>query len=205
MSDDEGQLGSTRPFNTTEGALTYPKLSERLAVSLTGILDRLLSTPPGVIVITPEWLCTRHWELAGHLFPEWAGRFRTIDVRVGTLEPPPYYQVPLLVRSFCDDLVERLRHVPDDKLPDIAALLAWVDWRFQWIHPFKDFNGRIGRLVLAALLYILALPPVETAPTDPEGRREYLAALRAGDAGDLVPLQRLWIRRLGKAIEQAVV
>ena len=116
------------------------------------------------------------------------------------MEPPPSYQVPLLVRSFCDDLAERLRHVHDDNLPEIASVLAWVDWRFQWIHPFKDFNGRIGRLVLAALLYKLALPPVETAPTEPERRREYLDALRAGDAGDLVPLQRLWTRRLAQAI-----
>ncbi len=200
MGEEAGQLGSTRSFETAEGALTYPVLSERLAVSLARILDRLLRTPSHEIDITPEWLCRKHCELAGHLFPEWAGRFRTLDVKVGTLEPPSYYQVPVLVRTFCDDLAERLRHLEDDKLPEIAGLLAWVDWRFQWIHPFKDFNGRIGRLVLAALLYKLALPPVETAPTDPEGRREYLEALRAGDAGDLAPLQQLWIRRLGTAI-----
>ena len=46
----------------------------------------------------------------------------------------------------------------------------------------------------------LALPPVETAPTDPDGRRAYLDALRAGDAGDLLPLQQQWIDRLAAAI-----
>ena len=152
------------------------------------------------IVITPDWLCERHRDLAGDLFPDWAGRFRTTDVKVGTLEPPPFYQVPMLVRSFCDDLAERLRHLPEDDLTRTAALLAWVDWRFQWIHPFKDFNGRIGRMALAALLYKLALPPVETAPTDPDGRRAYLEGLRAADAGDLLPLQHQWIARLAAAI-----
>lgn len=200
MGEEAGQLGSTRSFETVEGALTYPEVSEKLAVSLAQILARLLKTPPHEIIITPEWLCRKHQELAGHLFPEWAGRFRTTNVMVGTLEPPAYYKVPLLVHSFCDDLAERLRHVDEGNLPDIAAFLAWVDWRFQWVHPFKDFNGRIGRLALAALLYKLALPPVETAPTDPERRREYLEALRAGDAGNLDPLQKLWIRRLGEAI-----
>jgi Fic family protein len=106
----------------------------------------------------------------------------------------------MLVRSFCDNLTERLRHVPEDDLTPIASLLAWVDWRFQRIHPFKDFNGRIGRISLAALLYKLALPPVETAPTDPEGRRAYLEGLRAADAGDLLPLQQQWIDRLAAAI-----
>lgn len=200
MGEETGKLGSTQSFKTTEGTLTYTEVSERLAVSLARILAQLLQTPPHEIIITPDWLCQRHRELAGGLFPEWAGRFRMTDVKVGTLEPPAYYKVPLLVRSFCDDLAERLRHVDDDNLPDIAAFLAWVDWRFQWVHPFKDFNGRIGRLMLAALLYKLALPPVETAPTDPEKRCEYLEALRAGDAGNLDQLQKLWIRRLGEAI-----
>ncbi|MDN3510220.1 MAG: Fic family protein [Candidatus Jettenia sp.] len=200
MDEETGKLGSTRSFETNEGTLTYTEVSERLAVSLARILAQLLQTPPHEIIITPDWLCQRHRELAGRLFPEWAGRFRITDVKVGTLEPPAYYKVPLLVRSFCDDLAERLRHVDDDNLPEIAAFLAWVDWRFQWVHPFKDFNGRIGRLMLAALLYKLALPPVETAPTDPEKRREYLEALRAGDAGNLDPLQKLWIRRFGEAI-----
>ncbi len=200
MDKETGQLGSTRTFETAEGALTYLEISERLAVSLARILAQLLQTPPHEIIITPGWLCQRHRELAGHLFPEWAGRFRTTDVRVGTLEPPSYYKVPILAGQFCDDLAERLRHVDADNLSDIAELLAWVDWRFQWVHPFKDFNGRIGRLVLAALLYRLALPHVETAPTDPERRSEYLEALRAGDAGNLEPLQKLWIRRLGEAI-----
>jgi len=200
MNEQAGQPGSTRSFETIEGALTYAEVSERLAVSLARILDLLLQTSPHEIIITPEWLCRTHRELAGHLFPEWAGRFRTTDVQVGTLEPPAYHKVPLLVQSFCDDLAERLRHVDVDKLSDIAECLAWVDWRFQWIHPFKDFNGRVGRVALAALLYKLALPPVETAPTDAEKRREYLEALRAGDAGNLGPLQQLWIRRLGEAI-----
>ena len=104
MDEGAGQAGSTRSFKTTEGVFSYPEISERLAISLVRILDQLLQAPPQDIIITPEWLCQKHWELAGPLFPEWAGRFRTTDVKVGTLEPPVYYKVPLLVRSFCDDL-----------------------------------------------------------------------------------------------------
>ncbi len=74
--------------------------------------------------MTSEWLCERHRELAGALFPDWAGRFRTTDVKVGILEPPAFYQVPMLVRSFCDDLAERLRHLQEDDLSHIASILA---------------------------------------------------------------------------------
>lgn len=80
----------------------------------------------------------------------------------------------------------------------IGWRLCLGHWRFQWIHPFKDFNGHIGRVLLAAMLYKLALPHVETAPADPSARRAYLNALQSADAGDLSPLATLWTRRLGE-------
>lgn len=36
MREETGPIGSTRTFEMTEGELTYPEVSERLAVSLPG-------------------------------------------------------------------------------------------------------------------------------------------------------------------------
>jgi type I restriction-modification system DNA methylase subunit/fido (protein-threonine AMPylation protein) len=196
---EPGPLGSTRYFDTAEGHLSYIELSERLAVPLVGILDEILQTNPDEIKITSEWLCIRHKRLAGHLFPDWAGRFRDVNVQVGAHTPPPFYEVPVLMRQFCDDLAERLQHI-DGTATTLTDLLTWADWRFQWIHPFKDFNGRIGRILSAALLYKLGLPHVETAPLDEEARAQYLEALRAADAGDLDPLKRVWFQRFLDAL-----
>ena len=191
FGDSPEELGSTRYFTTSQGTLSYSQLAERLGVNLAGLLERLLHIPPVEIEISPGWLCERHKELAGDLFPDWVGRYRDLNVQVGQHTPPPYYEVPTYMRLFCDDLRERLRHLPPEaaNVQELAALLAWVDWRFQWIHPFKDFNGRIGRVLLAALLYKLALPHVETAPLAVDVRQPYLSALRAADEGDLGPPQ----------------
>ncbi|MFZ5877496.1 MAG: Fic family protein [Nitrospirota bacterium] len=139
-------------------------------------MDTITRVPPDHIFITPEWLCLRHRDLAGGLFPDWAGRYRDVNVQVGSHIPPPFFEVPGAMRLFCDDLTERLRHLAplESKAGSLAELLAWVDWRFQWIHPFRDFNGRIGRALLAALLYKLSLPHVVTAPPADDARRAYL-------------------------------
>lgn len=80
-------------------------------------------------------------------------------------------------------------------MPFIAELLAWVDWRFQWIHPFRDFNGRVGRVLLVALGFRLGLPPVD--PSVPESAKAaYFNALRSADTGDLGPLREIWLERL---------
>lgn len=200
--DSEGQseLGSTREFETAEGRLSYQELSERLAVPLVAIYDEILQSRPDQTIITSEWLCLRHKRLAGHLFPDWAGRFRDVNVQVGAHTPPPYYEVPIHMRQFCDDLSTRLLHLDQESVANCAELLTWADWRFQWIHPFKDFNGRIGRVLLAALLYKLGLPHVETAPTERTNRRDYLAALQSADEGKVGPLTEIWLRRLAKVL-----
>ncbi len=110
-------------------------------------LDALLDGAPEDIMINPEWIRGIHQRIAGELFPDWAGSFRHTDVQVGTHLPPQGFNVPIHVSNLCLDLAERMRHVSG--LESIANLLAWVDWRFQWIHPFKVFNGRVGRILMA--------------------------------------------------------
>ncbi|MBI5660313.1 MAG: Fic family protein [Nitrosomonadales bacterium] len=168
-------------------------MSERIAVNIAHCLDALLEKSPDDICITPEWIGGIHRGIAGGLFPDWAGRFRSADVQVGTHLPPPGHELAIHIRNFCLDLDERLRHLQG--AVDIATLLAWVDWRFQWIHPYKDFNGRTGRILLVALCYKLALPPMNPAADD-SGKQAYFEALRAADTGDLDPLTELWLVRL---------
>ena len=99
--------------------------------------------------------------------------------------PLPGHEVAVHIKNFCMDLEERLRHLRGAE--SIAELLAWADWRFQWIHPFKDFNGRTGRILLIALAYKLSLPPIDPA-SDESGKAVYFGALCAADVGNLVPL-----------------
>lgn len=187
-------LDATRELATTAGLLAYSEVAEHLAVNIAHCLDALLENPPEDIRITPEWICDTHRCIAGELFPEWAGCFRTTDVQVGTHLPPTGHEVAVHIKNFCLDLEERLRHLRGAE--SVAELLAWADWRFQWIHPFKDFNGRVGRILLIALAYRLTLPPVDPAAADEPGKIAYFAALRAADAGDLAALNNLWLDRL---------
>ena len=195
-------VGSTRYVDTAEGIKPYTEVAERLAVSLSNILQQIVASDPSTLTFTPEWLCLRHRELAGALFPEWAGRFRDRNVQIGRHQPPPFYEVPVHIRLFCDDLAERLRHIQAD-VPDlqaIAELLAVADGRFQSIHPFRDFNGRVGRVLLVALLHVLGLPPVEIVPSGPEFRQAYFEALNAADQGEYGLLTEMWLRRLVEAL-----
>lgn len=169
-------------------------MAENLAVNIVRCLERLLDGNPTDIDITSDWIRGIHRQLAGELFPDWAGRYRTTEVQVGTHTPPAPHDVAVHVENYCRDLAERLKHVGDAE--SVALLLSWADWRFQWIHPFKDFNGRVGRILLVALCYKLNLPPANPAKDD-KRRAQYFNALREADKGEFAALNDVWMERLG--------
>ncbi|MGS5089919.1 Fic family protein [Hydrogenophaga sp. A37] len=67
--------------------------------------------------------------------------------------PPPADQVPRLLAE-----LERYVHAPAGDLPPLVRV-ALVHVQFETIHPFLDGNGRMGRLLIAALLEHWGLLP----------------------------------------------
>lgn len=187
---------ATRFVETTQGVLSYtelaPLLADRVAVVEASILAGDYEKHP-----LDEWLLLDlHRRICVDLVPEWAGKWRDIEVHVGRLEPPPPFQLPVLMRDYALDLQERWSAAttsPDDLL---LEFLAFAEGRFLTIHPFRDFNGRTIRLFLVELLQRLDLPEVILAAESEGERQTYFQALEAADKLDWGPLVEIWRRRL---------
>lgn len=157
--------------------------------------------------IIPELIHDVHRIGFGFIFPDWAGEFRTIDVTVGEYEPPHYSRIPELVENLCDDLAERLRHLSSPEsgekfLAEIMSLLAWFQHRFVWIHPFKDYNGRVGRLLTNLLALNLSLPLFEIKAGTGKDRDKYIEAMKLADKQDYSSLEDLIAKALKESLEK---
>lgn len=130
--------------------------------------------------MTPVWEVAPHPQAPQRERP---GSFREHDIEPfpGGMRPPPWPEVPALVRDWVADA----KKLPDVDGATIAEVLASLHARFEQIHPFLDGNGRAGRLVLNLLLVRLGYPP---AIIYKGNRSRYLAALRRADQGDPGPL-----------------
>lgn len=141
----------------------------------------------GKIAITPAFLQKVHQVGFGWIFPDRMGKFRTVDVIVSDHKPPRAYLVPQMMKIFCDDLKVRFQYTPniEDKnfLKKLSELLVWAHHQFLWIHPFTDYNGRIGRLLINIILLNLNLPPIELKVETTKGRSKYVKALKEADKG----------------------
>ena len=98
-----------------------------------------------------------------------AGNYRKHGVRiVGSNVPTAnYIKVPELMK----DLVCQINKKENNTIKHVAIIHS----RFEKIHPFSDGNGRIGRLIMAAMLLLNGLPPAIIKAKD---KKFYLSYLR---------------------------
>ena len=191
----------TRYIESSLGIKSYSELAPHLAKGVERVMASLLEQSPEELKITPEFICSLHKDAFGELFPSWAGRYRDRDVTVGAYNPPPYYEAPVLTRQYCDDVEFRLSSL--GSRPTITEVLletlAFAEGRLLSIHPFPDFNGRVTRMLLFALLYRLDLPPVPLVPDEknPDEKEAYLKALSEADHMNWQPLVEIWQKRFG--------
>jgi len=158
------------------------------------------------IKITPEIICKLHKVSFSWIFPKWAGKFRIIQVTISGKEAPPYFKIPELAVSLCQDLEERLKHLPKPQtnkyIFEVVKLLAWFQHKFVVIHPFQDYNGRMARMLTILLLLKLNLPPIEIKAEKRSDRKRYIKAMREGDKGNLTRLENIIAYALSEGLEQ---
>lgn len=117
-----------------------------------------------------------HRLLAGNLY-EMAGCYRTHDIQLGSFEPPAYFDVPIRMKDWEDDLATRRKH--DRSKQQKFETCAWMIHRLLWIHPFFDYNGRIARLLGELYLLQYHLPMVDFRQTK---RKEFITAVKIATA-----------------------
>lgn len=159
--------------------------------------------------ISKELILNIHKKSFGWIFPKWAGKFRQIEVKVSDYSPPDFYEAPVLIKQFCDNLNERLKHLPpkaevDNYLKEVVGLTAWAQHRFVWIHPFNDYNGRTARLLTNFIFLKLGLPLLEIKVENKKDRERYVKAMQLADKDDYLPLEEIISSALQKALEKGI-
>ncbi len=157
------------------------------------------------VPITSELICKLHGVSFGWIFPNWAGKYRKIQVTFSDKEAPQYFQVPELITNFCKDLAERLNHLPmsdsEKFILEVVKLIAWFQHRFVFIHPFQDYNGRTARILTILILLKLNLPAIELKAEKEADRKQYLAGMQKADEGDSTILEQLIGRALSESLQ----
>lgn len=128
---------------------------------------------------------------------EGPGSFRHHEIAMfaGGMQPPPFVTIPGLIDDWLH--VAQAGHRNDEHLMEH---LAATHIRFESIHPFRDGNGRTGRLMMNLMLVRRGYPPAIIYNRD---RPKYIAALSQADRrGNIGPLAALIARSVKDGIDR---
>ncbi|CAF0837348.1 unnamed protein product [Adineta steineri] len=143
--------------------------------------------------ITREDILEIHRRVLGFVDPIEAGQLRQHQVYVGSFIPPSATEVP----EYLDDFLQWLNSLEDTEDLHAIELAAIAHYKFVYIHPFIDGNGRTGRLLMNLILMRSGFPPVIIEKSE---RFIYYSYLDQANNGDVRPL----IRFIAKCTERTL-
>lgn len=135
------------------------------------------------------------------------GEFRTVqnfigsshDIRQARFVPPPVAEM-----RRCLDELEKYMNAEGDELPHLVRI-ALVHYQFETIHPFRDGNGRVGRLIVPLLLCSyerLERPTLYLSPYLEQHRTRYTdLMLHVSQTGDF----ESWVRFFLEAVDSSAL
>jgi len=131
----------------------------------------------------------------------WAGRYRRVNMTKGRFPFAAAGQIPRLMAELEKGPLRQFTPCRFPSLDQTARALAVVHTELVLIHPFRDGNGRVGRM-LAILMGLQArLPPLNFGSIRGRKRQEYFAAVRAGLERNYEPMERIFSAVIRQTIE----
>jgi cell filamentation protein len=123
---------------------------------------------------------------------EWAGEYRHVNLSKGDFSFAAAAQIPTLMIEFKRGPLRKFTPCNYDSHDRVVEALAVVHTELVLIHPFREGNGRIAR-ILAILMAIQAgLPPLDFRGVIGKKKKEYITAVQAGMDRNYKPMEKIF-------------
>ena len=133
----------------------------------------------------------------------WAGEYRSVNIGKGGFQ---FAHAPLIARLMADLERGALRqntpcHAANDA--EVARALAEVHAELILVHPFRDGNGRLARLLALLMALQAGLPPLDFGPMISRGKRVYIAGIHSAMNRDYSSLTAMMVRVIARSKRRA--
>jgi cell filamentation protein len=126
-----------------------------------------------------EDLCSMHGEWLGNIY-DWAGKYRQVNLAKGNFTFAASHAIPVLMAKFekhCLDVYTPCRMTVRG---DVVYALAVVHVELLLIHPFREGNGRLARMLSSLMALQAELPPLDFKLLKGRKKDDYFIAVRSG-------------------------
>jgi cell filamentation protein len=156
-------------------------------------------------VFTAADVCKIHRTWLGPIY-SWAGEYRQVNVSKDDFPFAAAREIPKLMAELERGPLRQYTPCRFDSDDRVITALATVHAELMLIHPFREGNGRVGRLLAIMMGLQAKLPPLDFSGIKGKKRQQYFAAVRAGVGRDYEPMERVFsdvVRRSRRAASRA--
>lgn len=136
----------------------------------------------------------RHWHRLwlGNVY-SWAGQDRSVNMSKGGFPFAAAAQIPRLLDQFERQVLHRRTPCHGMSDEELTQAIAETHVEFIVIHPFREGNGRLSRLLADVMAVQAGREPLDYSEWDTH-KAAYIAAIHAGFSGDYAPMTH-WVAR----------
>ncbi len=138
-----------------------------------------------------------HREWLGNIY-EWAGRFRQVNLSRPGITFAAAIAIPQLMEGLGQGPLSKYTPCRFQTLDQVVEALAVVHVEFILIHPFREGNGRVGRMLAILMAMQAGLPGLDFSAIRGKKREEYFEAVRAGLDDNYTPMKRVFTDLVSK-------
>lgn len=143
--------------------------------------------PP--VTLTFEHIREWHRQWLGNVYA-WAGRLRNTNLTKEGFQFAAVDRIPLLIAGFEAQFLSRAGELKSLARLELVSYLAECHVEFILIHPFREGNGRLSRLLFDVLAVQAGAGLLDYSLWD-EHKTFYFKAIQAGVSGNYAPMIRL--------------
>ena len=192
LTEDQYMPGSNgQVLKNLLGITTREEIDRVETELLFEVSDQMLDELGREKQFTSEDLCWMHGRWLGSLY-EWAGSYRRVMMSKGGLMFAAPAHIPNLMIEFEKEIVRKYTPCIFDSRQEVIFALAIVHTELILIHPFREGNGRISRLLATLMALQADLPPLDFSCFADARQEEYFAAVRYGLDRNYAPMEKIF-------------
>ena len=148
---------------------------------------------------TASELCSMHRLWLGKMYA-WAGHYRRVNISKGDFSFAFAAEIPKLMKELEEGPLRRQTPCVFGSKERIVQALAEVHTELLLIHPFREGNGRLARLLATLMALQAGLPPLDFRSIRGKGKQDYFAAVRAGMVRNYKPMEKVFSEVLRRTL-----
>lgn len=144
-------------------------------------------------------VCALHRQWLGEVYP-WSGEYRQVNISKGGFTFAMAAQVPRLMAELEKTVLAVYTPCQFKEPEKVIEALAVTHCELVLIHPFREGNGRLSRILATLMALQAGLPLLDFSGIRGETRKAYFAAVQAGMGRDYAPMEAIFRAVIAKTL-----